>query len=238
MKINPFLLSIPPYISTSWKNIASLHVEYENNILFLIVNLINGTRIAIPNLDKSIIEIVFNTHAKYLEQEQTSSRSANPLKQLGFPQLDQMIAVDFPMQAGFSLNNMGSVLQHNSEQANTPDLPPDLLEKVSSLAKTIGVDDPRAIPQPEPHCNCFYCQIARAMRLGIEEKGQEKEKEEIVSDEDLKFRTWDISQAGDKLFTVTNPIDAKEHYSVYLGDPLGCTCGQNHCEHIRAVLNS
>ena len=40
------------------------------------------------------------------------------------------------------------------------------------------------------------------------------------------------------LIVVTNPLDANEHYNVFLGDPIGCTCGQKNCEHIRAVLNS
>ncbi|MGH2612567.1 MAG: hypothetical protein ACRDFB_05905, partial [Rhabdochlamydiaceae bacterium] len=62
--------------------------------------------------------------------------------------------------------------------------------------------------------------------------------EEEVSDEDLKFRTWDIKQENDKLYSVTNPLDKKEHYNVFLGKPLGCTCGNKNCEHIQAVLKS
>ena len=62
--------------------------------------------------------------------------------------------------------------------------------------------------------------------------------EEIVSDEELRFKTWEISQTNDKLYLVSNPIDANEHYSVYLGEPVGCTCGEKHCDHIRAVLSS
>jgi hypothetical protein len=35
-----------------------------------------------------------------------------------------------------------------------------------------------------------------------------------------------------------NPLDHKEHYNVFLGDPIGCSCGNNNCEHIQAVLKS
>ena len=62
--------------------------------------------------------------------------------------------------------------------------------------------------------------------------------EEEITEDDLKFRNWDIRQTADKLYAVTNPLDENEHYSVFLGTPLGCTCGEKNCEHIRAVLNS
>ena len=59
-----------------------------------------------------------------------------------------------------------------------------------------------------------------------------------MNEEDLKFRNWEIEQTADKLYIVTNPFDKNEHYSVFLGDPLGCTCGEKNCEHIRAVLTT
>ena len=138
------------------------------------------------------------------------------------------------------MEHFGTLLQHNPEQANSPDLPPDILEKIAHLSKTLGIEDPNTVPKPEPHCNCMHCQIARAMQTGLNGELPEtkEEQEEIVSDEDLKFKTWDVAQTGEKLYSVTNPLDAKEHYNVYLGDPIGCTCGENHCEHIRAVLNT
>jgi hypothetical protein len=67
---------------------------------------------------------------------------------------------------------------------------------------------------------------------------EQEAKEELVSDDELKFRTWDISQSNEKLYIVSNPLDDHEHYSVYLGEPIGCTCGQKLCEHVRAVLNN
>ena len=58
------------------------------------------------------------------------------------------------------------------------------------------------------------------------------------SEDDLKFRDWDIEQKSEELYEVTNPIDQNEHYQVFLGNPVGCTCGKKNCEHIRTVLNS
>ena len=79
-----------------------------------------------------------------------------------------------------------------------------------------------SIPKAEPHCNCTYCQIARAIQAGSLELGEHDEVEE-VSEEDLKFRDWDIEQKSEEIYEVTNPIDQNEHYQVFLGNPVGCT---------------
>ncbi|HEY5259597.1 MAG TPA: hypothetical protein VIJ46_03040, partial [Rhabdochlamydiaceae bacterium] len=97
------------------------------------------------------------------------------------------------------------------------------------------IEDTSLLPNPEPNCNCMHCQVAKAFH---QEVGPTIDIDEEVSSDDLKFRTWDINQTTDKLYLVTNPLDAKEQYNVFLGDPMGCTCGDNHCEHIRAVLSS
>ena len=43
-------------------------------------------------------------------------------------------------------------------------------------------------------------------------------------------------QTDEKMFTVTNRLDKNEKFNVYLGKPIGCTCGKEGCEHILAVL--
>jgi len=251
MRINHKILSIPPYISTSWKNIASLHIENQGTALVLIVTLLNSTRIEVPNLEAPIIEAIFASHARFMEQEQ----NALPQKPPSSPKLPlealssgatapQVFGFNIPMKGCLPIfDNMSSMLQHNSEQADSSDLPLEILSKISNIAKTLGIEDLASLPKPEPHCNCPHCQIARALHEGISGDVEEVSAAEIVPEEevtaaDLKFRTWDIAQTGDNLFVVTNPLDDKEHYSVFLGDPLGCTCGDKHCEHIRAVLNS
>ncbi len=241
MKINSKILSIPPYISTSWKNIASLHVENQHPMFVLVITLLSGVRIEVPNLDPPIIESIFIAHTRYMEQDEKPKQQP-PKNPLNFP-LGQEQALSLGLSKagppGTEHLGLGSMLQHNPEQADSPDLPPDILAKITHLAKTLGVEDPETVPKPEPHCKCMYCQIARALQTGLNgDDQQKKEEEEIVSDEDLKFKTWDIAQTGDKLYCVTNPLDAKEHYNVYLGDPIGCTCGETQCEHIRAVLTS
>lgn len=244
MKITPQILSIPPFISTSWKNIASLHVENQSNDVFtLIVTLLNGTRIEVPHLEPVMIETIFAAHARYLEQGEkpTHPKPFFPPSPLNFSAgNEQLISLEIPLKNGIAgMEGFGTLLQHNAEQATGPDLPSDILEKITLMSQSMGIDDPNAVPKPEPDCNCMRCQIARAMQAGIKgEKCIHEEEEEIVSDDELKFQDWIVAQSNEKLYIVTNPLDEKEHYSVYLGDPVGCTCGEHHCEHIRAVLNS
>jgi len=250
MRINHKILSIPPYISTSWKNIASLHIDNQENALVLIVTLLNGISIQVPHLETPIIEAIFAAHAKFTEQEQNMPSQKPPTSpKLPLEALSsgaaspQVFGFNIPMKGNIPLfDNMSSMLQHNAEQAESYELPLEILSKIANIAKNLGIEDPASLPKPEPHCNCPHCQIARAMRdgvSGVEEIAEaEPVLEEEVSDADLKFRTWDITQTGEKLFTVTNPLDDKEHYSVFLGEPIGCTCGNKHCEHIRSVLSS
>lgn len=225
MKINDKILSLPPYISTAWKNIVSIHVESKPYGHALIIELVTGSKVEIPNLDPKILEQVFAMHAKVIEQESDQSNNI----------ATQTFAFPFPLP----IEGLTNILQHNPEQANSDPLPPDVLEKIKGL-KGILPEDLTANAPAEPHCNCSYCQIMRA--LSGTSGGTSEEPallpEEVVSEEDLKFRTWDITQESEKLFSVTNPLDQKEHYNVFLGEPLGCTCGNKNCEHIQAVLRT
>jgi hypothetical protein len=233
MRINHKILSIPPFISTSWSNISSLHVESRDSQLVLIIDLVQGSQIEIPNLEGSVIEAVFAAHAKYLEEE-----SAVPQLQAtgGAP-----VSFAFGLEGVEGMDGLGGLLQHNAEQANSDPLPEEVLSKIGSISKAMGIDAAHSLPKAEPHCNCPHCQISRAMHGEKQERAENlipPPPEEDVSEEDLKFRVWDIAQTEGDLYTLTNPLDAKEHYNVYLGDPIGCTCGEKNCEHIRAVLNS
>lgn len=210
IRITPKILSIPPYVSTTWNNILSLHVEVNASMPILVLSLSGGIRIKIPGIDKETTQAIFLAHATYVGAEK-------PLKILAKTEDE-------------------SFLQHNAEQANDRDLPVELLQKISALSEALGIKDSALIPQAEPDCNCVHCQVANALRKGLIK--EEDAEEEIVTEDDLKFRTWDISKTADNLYTVSNPLDSVETYSVYLGQPVGCTCGNPHCEHIRAVLKS
>ena len=206
MKINTKILSIPPYISTSWKNITSLHVETRNSQPILVIILVTGSCVEVPHLNETALQEIFQTHANFLNEQQ------------GMPELP-------------------TVLQHNPEQANLPDLPPEMLDRIARLSKGGGINDPTTLPVAEPLCNCVYCQMARAINAEYELCALE-EPDELIPDSELTFRSWDIKQTAEKLYKVTNPSDDKEEYMVFLGKPVGCTCGQKNCDHIQAVLRS
>jgi hypothetical protein len=227
MKITPKILSIPPYLSTTWKNISTIHVREEAEGFLLIVILQNRVQVEVPGLDKETVDAVFEAHAKYAESE--VSLPKNPLSN----PLDGPFSFSLPLRSdGQMIDSLGSSMQHSPDQADLPPLPPEVLEKITTVARAFGLEDASSLQNPEPNCNCIYCQVVRSL------KGEEKEPAEEIGDADLRFRDWDIVQTADKLYLVANPLDKNEHYNVYLGDPLGCTCGSKNCEHIRAVLNT
>lgn len=228
MKINHQVLSIPPYISTSWKNINSILVDQNGNLVIL---LHTNAKISIPNLDKPIINVIFDAHAKYLEKEENDKRQKNQTFSMGIPLKISGEGVDS------AIESLGLAMQHNPANANAPDLPPEILSKIASISKIMGMDNPEVTPKAEPHCNCIHCQIAKAIR-GESFDDESEEVIEEVTEEDLKFKTWEIAQTAEHLYVVTNPINKNEKYTVFLGKPLGCTCGAKNCEHIRAVLNT
>lgn len=195
--------------------------------MILIVFLQNKIKVEIPNLDGDSIERIFEAHANFLEPNVSSMFPDNPI--LGPFSFKLPIPSD-----GAIIDSLGSSMQHNELQSNLPPLSPDILKKIGMVAKAFGLEDLSALPPPKAACNCIYCQVIRAM---ANDKTQTDAEEEIA-EADLKFQNWKIEQTADKLYLVTNPLDLNEHYTVYLGDPLGCTCGKKHCEHIREVLNS
>jgi hypothetical protein len=217
----------------------------DNNVL--VISLVNGEVVEIPDLTPETLELIFSSHHIYLEQEITREQNAKSNVPNGkLPSIFSALAFGTendleksPFQIGFStMDGFGSMMQHNPAQSNSPDIPKEILQKISAITKIIAPDDSAVLPRAEPHCNCPYCQIARA----VGNETLPPQKDEIldlpVNDQDLKFQQWDIHQEGDKLYTVTNRLDAHEKYNVYLGQPIGCTCGTTNCEHIVAVLKS
>jgi hypothetical protein len=250
MKINDKMLSLPPYLSTPWSNVRTIHMKGSN----LIISLHDGDTVAIPGLSQPLIDAIFSLHAAYLEREinEQSSLLENPQQKANIP-INQPWSqafllgdqnADQSIRFGVGLEGMASALQHNSAQMYAPDLPKPILDKIAAIAKIVAPEDVNALPKAEPHCNCVHCQIARAITQAAHPEAEnitaspKEELEEKVSAEDLNFQQWEISQSGEKLYTVINRLDTNEKYSVYLGHPVGCTCGRTGCEHILAVLKS
>ncbi len=232
MKINQKILSIPPFISTSWKNVISLRSDQA--VLF--VELLNGSVIEVPGLDLGVMQSIFEAHEKFMEQEIPATQSQVTQDLQPEPNFNLGNGFSLPLQLSIE-GSMGNMLQHSPEASHSPNLPPEVLDKISTLARVVGLEGMDNFPKAEPHCNCMHCQLMRAIHMEDQENPQDEAAEEEVSDEDLTFRDWEIKQTADNLYLVSNPI-IDEHFNVFLGDSIGCTCGENNCEHIRAVLNS
>ena len=260
MKVTAMFLHLPPYLSTSWSHIRAIYLNNSNGAL--VVDLTSGITLAIPGLSKEDLDTIFAGYAAFLEAhthshhnnhqqtqpqpQQEASQNSSPL--LNSPS-DRANAIRFNLEG---MGTISSAMQHDSSQSNNPNIPDEILNKIAQVAKIVAPDELQNTPKPEPHCNCTHCQIARAIHgeapLFNEENHEQQNiiaseppidaNEEIVTDKDLSFQEWEITQLNDKLYTVTNRLDTNEKYNVFLGEPIGCTCGRAGCEHILSVLNS
>lgn len=240
MQIDSRIISIPPYISVSWDQVILLQTESIDDELVLILQLKEGKQIRIPDLGKKIVSHIFEQHKNFLINNQKKRNDAKSpltfLQQMTGLNLDQL--ENMPIRFGISevgREGIDLAMQHRADKADSPDLPLEMIEKISGITKMFTGGDFSEFPKPEAHCNCPFCQIARSIH-GIEKT--DATVEETVYEEDLQFRDWDIEQVGEKLYRLTNPLDPQESYNVYLGSPVGCTCGKQHCEHIKKVLSS
>lgn len=232
MKINHKVLSLPPFISTSWKNIFSLHMEDLEQGPVMVILLKNGVQIEIPSLDPLIAGAIFTAHAQYLEE--LPSKTPPPLhlnealQKMGFAHFS--IGME-------EIENRHNALEHNPNQMDLPDIPKEIIDKLVSISHIMGIENFHGSSKAESDCKCIHCQIARVIDQEKQKEISESIEEEVTL-EDLRFRLWDINETGHQLYRVSNPLDTQEHYDVILRDPIGCTCGEKNCEHIHAVLNS
>ncbi len=239
MKITPKIFSVPPYLSTQWENVSSLRVSED----LLLVTLKDGANCVIPNLPKETIDQIFSYHAESIEAATQQKEDVSALLEgmrKGFKDLVTMMS----KLGANTIASLGKALEHDPRNANLPPLPPEMVEKVKLLHNIIPQEDVIAMPEAEPNCNCMYCQINRILRGGARVEEAPKpdlitnEPSEAVEEKDLEFSEWVVEPIADKLYRVTNKLDPKEEYRVFLGDPIGCTCGKPHCEHVLAVLRS
>ncbi len=250
-RITEKILCLPPHLSTTWEQVAALRTEESGSLdaMTLVIHLTDGGCIKIPDLDSSVLDIIFSCHVDHLEKRGKSPKE-NKVQNtqaaffqnafgLSPEQLSQLSIRLGPSGIGGiagGIEGMESAMSHDPTKTDTPQLPKEMLEKISQIAKILTGGELNNFPKPEPHCNCVHCQLSRAIHCG--DVAPEKNlQDEFVSDDDLKFRDWEIMQTGDRLYRVTHPLLSVK-YDVYLGDPIGCTCGEAHCDHIKAVLFS
>ncbi len=242
MKINEHILSLPPYISTTWQNVSGI---YQPKPHLIEIQLDGNRTIEIPLTDEKTIDLIFYFHSKFLEMKTSKSLVNSTTDHPAIQEKKEKEPVSFSFPLPFPLLgdqplSFTQILQHNPDLSHIPPIPKALLEKVASFASTLGPEMNQTLfPDTQPHCNCLYCQVGKALNQNPNSSEVEPTLEdELVSDEELKFKEWEITKKSDHLYAVQNPLDPIEHYRVFLGSPIGCTCGHNNCEHIKAVLSS
>ena len=243
MKITSNILSIPPHLVTKWANVLAVYLEES----ILCIDLFNGQTVRVPDLQAEDIQNIFSFYEDWVEKSEKEPAASVPQPQLlpPFMSSDGGVASEEP-NMGFGFAPLGgmpaNVFQHDPDQMQSPDLPEEMLSKIAAVTRVIAPGEIDQLPKPEPHCNCPHCQITRSIHKGEEPASEEGPtlaiEDELVTEDDLRFRTWDIKQTGDQVYLVSNPLNAEEHYNVFLGDDIGCTCGEKNCEHIQSVLMS
>lgn len=233
MQINDKFFSFPPFLSVAWAHVSAISISPERHLVFF---LNSGEAIPLPPIPEETMDLIFKAHANYLEN-QVLTDPFTKSRHLFLPK-EKSDHPESSIQFAFgSMDGFGTNMQHNPAQQNAPDLPEEMLAKIAEVSKILAPSDPSQLPKPEPHCNCPHCQIARALHQAANKDPEESEEEEIPLTE-LEFQQWEITKTGDKLYLVANKLDQLENYSVHLGQPIGCTCGKQNCEHILAVLKT
>ncbi len=235
MLINREVLSIPPHISTSWMHVVALYMEEST----LVVSLKDGIIIKIPQLQGPLLEEIFDTHAAFLTE-----KKENSLPRPKRRELEPAAGMELPLRFGVGFQGlpfdsmMANGMQHNPDQANMPDIPKEILNKIVSITKIISPVDTDILSKGEPHCNCAYCQISKAIHGSLDHEERfpaietsEEEKEELAP--------WIVEPLDACLYGVKKRANPAEEYKVFIKDgQVGCNCGSHGCEHIIAVLRS
>lgn len=241
MRINHKILSIPPYISTSWKQVLSLKTEKKDNSFLLHIHLQDGSFISIPEIDESLINAIFTSHSKYLENE-TIPPISPPSSASFFMELPKE-SLSFISPPPFlhllqEFKGLSSLIQHDIKKSNDPSFPQEMINKIVEATKSMKIENPKDLPKAEPHCNCPRCQISRYMNLAFKPIENDMDIDEEVKKEDLSFKDWIIYPIENNQYKVIHPDRKEELHLVNLNSPVMCSCGSSCCEHILAVLNT
>ncbi len=253
VKVNHIMLSVPPYISTSWKYVEALYMKGAT----LVVTITGSESVNIPGIGTEFIEMIFTAHAEYLEQEAiprpflSSGNEMSPFPGLPFGLLGQGFPVsgsENAFQFGISsMDGLGNAMQHNPAHANAPDLPLEILQKIGAIVKIVAPEEMQTGTIAEQDCNCPYCQITRVINGDSSDESEQlyseiaawSDSQQIQESKDPQktLGPWQIQETGENQFLVIDTADQTE-FRVFLGNPVGCTCGKEGCEHIVAVLKS
>lgn len=208
MIINKQILSIPPFISTSWRDVELLLSDGHST---LNIYLKNGTLVKISNLQKDDLDLIFKVHQDILLTPEQ-------------PHIPSLID---PLLFSFS----GPLLEHDPDLKDASPLPDEVKIKLKSLLEGFPKLDKIKLPEVHSDCNCPFCQVMSLIQ-------DDENDDDIVTDDDLHFSTWKQDHLTEHLIKLIHPFNEEEIYLVSLDTPVTCSCGQTGCEHIEHVLRN
>lgn len=260
MRITDRYFSFPPHIVCCFDQICCIEgKKVAEELLSLKVFLINGHKVQLPDLEENVAKKLFDAyqrfhdnrqilrvHLRSISQAETKEElQANSSKQAESqdpfssifrpaPTLFSAEQLFGPSPFGPPMEQMARHLRHNPEMKDLPSLPKDILERIANAAQLLlsHPEDAKKAPEPEIGCQCVHCQIARAIQQGLEH-GYEP-----VTNEDLRLSTWHIKPIEDSRYLVENTLDPSHCHLVALKPSISCSCGDQNCQHIEAVLRS
>lgn len=228
-------------MSVGVHEISYLSVEIIEDKKHLNVILKNGSKISVPDLSEEEIEAAFKAHMGHLETEQNQEKDGQFLQKLfRSTPVEGALATELPSMS-FQFSDLGAfpLNGHDEMMRDSPPLPKEVIEKICIVAKAIGGDLFQDV-EFVSNCNCFFCQIARSVKGSIQEKKGIDIPHIIPSDLEKEgtHPDWKVEEIGDNLFKVTDRDHPLITFEVSLKDRLSCTCCQERCPHMRAVLES
>lgn len=236
MKINSNVISIPPYITTSWENVNVINVEIDKDKKkILIISLESGDQIKIPELSDEDIHNVTSSFESFIEKTSNEQNFVDHNSMIsGLTEVFQQFINDGKTsQATMSQSpGIGVVkvpLGHSALHSNMPIFDPESLRNIIKTIKAIG--EGRNLFEKGEYqecCNCIYCQACKFL--------QEEKTENELKEENLEFASsWNVEEVNSNEYLVSNK-ENNSTFNVKLEPSVACSCGSNKCEHIRIVL--
>jgi hypothetical protein len=240
MKITDRYLSIFPNLCVAWDQIISLQGSHiDGDKIELLVTVIPNQPIKLPILSIIAAEKIFEAYQGFQDKKDHVRIKIRQIP-LNFD-VNNSLGVQLPPllfqgQSNFlnAIEQLSTSLKHNPQMSDLPDLPSELLEKISHAFKDLQLaneaEENAPLMQPYPDCKCLHCQIARSLQNGQ----LNSEQHSPISHENL----WHVHAISKDEYFVSHTQNDGESHKVYLKPQVSCTCQQSGCAHIEAVLRS
>jgi hypothetical protein len=231
--ISEKLISIPPYVSTTWAQVSALQT-IDNQLHILLKG---GQKVVIPDLTAEQIDEIFKHHTAFLERGISNLPPLTDLK--SFQNILPPFIPESSIQIALGGTDGLNPLQHSPNNSDMPELPEEVVSKLASIIQLLIPPQERSqvLGVAESHCNCMHCQVVRHIAPTSDVDSPLAPAEEVKAEE-ISFCEWRVADLGENQFKVSHRLFPNDSYQVFLGQPVGCTCGKSGCEHILAALRS